>query len=269
MQLAGLSLPTTRRSLLFACLFIRLLLIMAISEQSFRDRQGKSQLLRDTTAGFTPAFAPADSTLSATNFNTFLGGIGSANTNVETLVINYTNNATTRVALVKSIREATTQAVGYVKSNKAWANQFKAVKSAADKLRGVRPPTNTEPPPPVEPGTPPGAADKGRNKGQQAYVELAAHLEALVTALTACAGYSPTSATISASSFNALLSQFRGLNSFISTLDSQLTTARENRRRLYFEPGGLEEKFQAVKNAVKGQYGQSSAEYGAVKSIKW
>ena len=95
---------------------------MALSETSFRDREAKSQSLRDATAGFTPTFAPADTSLSATNFQTFIGGVSAANSTVETLVINYTNNSTARIALVKSVRAAVTQAVGFVKSNKAWAN---------------------------------------------------------------------------------------------------------------------------------------------------
>lgn len=242
---------------------------MAISEGSFRDRQGKAQSLRDATFGFTPTFATADTSLNATNFNTFIATVGAANTSVETLAINYTNNATTRVALVKSIRSAVTQALGYVKSNKAWANNFKAVKMAADKMRGVRPPSNTEPPPTPPPGEPVPPPEKSRSKGEQAYVELAAHLGGFITAITACAGYAPTSADISLSTFNGLLSQFNGLNGFISSLASQLTTAREDRRRLYFDGDCLQTKFQSVKDAVKGQYGQNSSEYGTVKGIKW
>jgi hypothetical protein len=242
---------------------------MAESEASFRDRQGKAQSLRDATAGFTPAFAPADTSLTATNFNTFIGTVGTANTSVETLAVNYTTSATTRVALVKAIRSAVTQALGFVKSNKAWINQFKAAKMAADKLRGVRPSSNTEPPPTPQPGAPAPEPEKSRNKGEQAYVELTAHLGAFITAITACAGYAPTSADISISTFNGLLSQFNGLNGFISQLSSQLTTARENRRRLYFEGDCLQTKFQAVKDAVKGQYGQNGSQYGTVKGIKW
>ncbi len=242
---------------------------MPESEESYRDRQGKAQSLRDSTAGFTPVFAPPDTTLNATNFNTFISTVGAANTLVETLVINYTNNATARVALVKSIRSAVTQALGYVKSNKAWATNLKAVKVAADKLRGVRPPSNTEVPPPVPEGTPPPEAEKSRNKGEQAYVELAAHLGGFVTAITACPGYAPTAAEISIGTFSSLQSQFGGLNLFISDLASQLTTAREKRRRLYFVGDCLQTKFQAVKEAVKGQYGQGGSEYGAVKGITW
>ena len=243
---------------------------MANAETSHRDRQGKSLLLIDTSAGFSPTYTPGDSSLSVMNFNVFLGGVDAANTTVENLEVNYTNNATARVAMVKSIREATTQAVGYVKSNKAWATQFKAVKMAADKLRNIRPPTKTAPPPPPPPGGDPPAEAAKRNKGEQAYVELQAHLSSLITALTACSGYNPPCAAIALNAFHGMLSSFRGLNMFISQLTGQLTTAREGRRKLYYVGDScLECKFQAVKNAVKGQYGQNSTEYGSVKGIKW
>ena len=252
--------------------FVTYLLIslMAISETSYRDREGKSQSLRDTTAGFTPVFAPADISLNATNFQTFIGGVSAANTNVETLAINYTNNSTARIALVKSVRAAVTQAVNYVKSNKAWATQFNSVKMAADKMRGMSPPTKVVLPPPPAPGEPPAEAAKARSKGEQAYVELAAHLEQFITAISACTPYAPPSAAITINTFSAALSQFKGLNGFISTLDTQLTSAREARAALYYTGDScLERKFQEVKAAVLGQYGQSSSQYGAVKSMKW
>lgn len=243
---------------------------MADSEKSFRDREAKASSLRDFFSGFIPAYVPADSALSITNFNATITTASAANLSVETLKINYTNSATARIALVKAVRSAVTQALGYVKSNKAWVTQFKAVKMAADKMRGVRPPSTTTPPPPAAPGATPTPAEKPRNKGEQAYVELAAHLEGFVTALTACPGYAPTGTDISISTFSSSLSQFKGLNSFICSLDAQLTTAQEQRRAVYFDGDScLEQKFKSVKDAVKGQYGQASTNYGAVKSMKW
>lgn len=246
------------------------LVTMANAEKSYRDRQGRSQVLIDTCAMFSPSYAPSDSSLTQANFTVFLGGVDTANTSVENLEVNYTNNAEARIALVKTIRAATTQAVGYVKSNKAWATQFKAVKMAADKLRGVSPPTKPAPPAPPTPGGDPPAAADPRNRGEQAYAELQAHLSTLITALTACPGYNPPSLSIQLNTFHGLLSQFRGLNMFLCTLSAQLTTAREARRTLYYVGDNcLEIKFQAIKNSVKGQYGQNSSQYNAVKGLKW
>lgn len=247
-----------------------LLHTMANAEKSYRDRQGRAQLLIDTCGLLAPAYAPGDPSLTKPNFILFLNGVESANTNVANLEVNYTNNAASRIVLLKSIRDGATQAVAYVKSNSAWATQFKAVKMAADKLRGVSPPSKPAPPPAGGPDGEPPAATEKRNKGEQAYVELQAHFSTLISALTACSGYAPPSMNISLGTFNSLLSQFRGLNMFICQLSGQLTTAREARRSLYYAGAQcLERKFQAIKNSVKGQYGQNSAQYAAVKSIKW
>ena len=37
----------------------------------------------------------------------------------------------------------------------------------------------------------------------------------------------------------------------------------------YTGPKSLQVKFQALKNAVKGQYGQDSAEAASVRGVKW
>ena len=257
------SIPTTKR--------------MPDSEQSYRDRQGKAQNLRDATSIFATTFAPPDTSLNATNFQMFLTGsvpgqlsVETANTAVEAFGTAYTNSATARVALVKTVRAAITQAVAYVKSNVAWKSEFKAVKRIGDQLRGVSPPTKVAVPPPALPGDPPADPAKPRNQGEQAYVELVAHLANFITAITACSGYAPPGTAITISQFNTYLSSFRSINSGLSTLENQLTTAREKRRRLYYDGTAcLEIKFQAIKNAVKGQYGQASAEYGTVKQKSW
>ena len=137
--------------------------LMALSEESFRDRQGKAQLLRDAVGSFTPAYAPADTALTVSSFQSYITSVGTANTLVENLAVGYTNATQARVNLVKTIRATVTQALGYVKSNKAWVNQFKAVKAAADKMRGVRPPKSTKAPVEVPPGGPVPPSEKARS----------------------------------------------------------------------------------------------------------
>ena len=250
---------------------------MAISERSFRDRQGRGQQLHDIVLDFDPAFAPADPSLGMADFQTFLTGglpnvpcVDQCNLAVETLTTGYTNAAEDRVDLVKNTRKFVTQAVGYVKSNKAWKTKVKAVKAAADKLRGVRPPSRTPLPAPPAPGEPPGEPEKKRNKGEQAYAELEAHLAKFVTAITAVPGYLPPATEILITTFNGYLSQLRSLNSGISTVASQLINAREDRRALYYDgESSFQAKFLAIKEAVKGQYGQTSPKYNAVKGKKW
>jgi hypothetical protein len=249
--------------------FLPTSLHIAISETSFRDRQGKAQLLQDTVEGFSPVYAPTDTSINAANFQTTIDGADAANSNVETLAGNYTTSATQRVALVKMLGALITQALSYIKSNSNWSAHFKAAKMAADKFRGIRPPKDTTPAQDPGDGTTPPTAEKKRNQGQRAYAELVAHYQSFVNAATSCSGYAPPSTDISLMKLNEHLSTFKGLNQFITTLDGQLTTARTLRFRLYFAEAGLQKKFQSVKDAVKGQYGQNSAQFAAIKSIKW
>ena len=250
---------------------------MAISEKSFRDRQGRGQQLHDIIVDFDVLFAPADASLAMPDFQVFLTGglpnepcVEQCNLAVETLSTGYTNAAQDRVSLVKSTRKFVTQAVSYVKSNKDWKARVKAVKTAADKLRGVRPPSRTPLPTPPVPGEPPADSEKKRNKGEQAYSELEAHLTSFITAITAVPGYLPPGPAIQISTFNGYLSQLRSLNRGISTVGSQLINSREDRRVLYYDgDSSFQGKFLAIKEAVKGQYGQSSANYRAVKGKKW
>lgn len=243
---------------------------MANSEKSFLDREGRVRLLIAAVEGFETEFAPPDEGLSVAGLNALVAEVEAANVAVAALEVDHGVNASERAALVKGIRKTATRAVGYVKSNAAWGTPFKAVKMAADKLRNMRPPSKAARSVAAgadgDAGTEPGK----RNKGEQAYVELEAHLSALIKALTACPGYNPPGAGISLTTFNGLLEQFHGLNTQITALKGELTTAREARRKLYYEGADcLQRRFQAVKYAVKGQYGQDSKEYAVVKGNKW
>ncbi len=241
---------------------------MADSERSFRDREGKSQDLGNALEGFTPAYAPADADLSIASFTALVGQAASLNDTVETLSGQYTTNADARATAILAIRAAVTQALSYLKSNKAWKSNCKAAKMAADKLRGVHPPKPKPPAPPVG-GAPTPAETKKRNQGQQAFVELAAHLGQFIGVCAGCAGYAPPAPEITLPSLNGLISQLRSANEFLSTLEAQLTTAQQQRVILYYGGNGLAERFQLIKAAVKGQYGQASANYGTVKGMKW
>ena len=232
---------------------------MPKSESSFRDRQGRALLLEDALLIFTPLFNPGDTALNAANFQILITSVNTANGNVESSEVAFTNATQARINLVKTIRDATTQALNFVKGNKVWINQTKAVKINADKLRGVRPATKGEPTP-----------GKSRTKGVQAYVELAAHLAAFNTSLIACAGYAPPDTAITIATFTSHLNNFNAQNTAVANAAVALTNARETRRILYFEGTTcLHKRFLAVKTAVKGQYGQNSAQYGTVKGIKW
>ncbi len=241
---------------------------MATSERSFRDREGKALTLKNAIANFAPPFAPADPDLSVVNFTALVAQATTINDSVEGFSGTYTEDADTRVSLIKTMKTAVTQGLAYLQSNKAWKASFKAAKMAADKFRGISPPQPKAPPPPP-PGGPTPAEEKKRNKGDQAFVELAAHFGKFIAACTGAAGYAPPAAEISLGTLNGLLSSLKGFNGSLSTLAVQLSKAQQQRQLLYYKEDGLADRFQAVKAAVKGQYGVAGANYGVVKGLKW
>ena len=240
---------------------------MADSDKSFRDREGQATSLKDACVTFSPAFAPADTSLTVTNFSGFLTQVANRNSDVEGRVASHSTTAGDRVALVKALRDVLTQALGYLESNKAWKSQAATARAIVEKFRGSKAPAApTSPPAPGE--TP--AEQKKRSQGQQAYVELAAHLEKFTGVCTTTPGYAPPATEISVAALNGHLSAFKSLNGGISTLEQQISTARSERYDLYYKGEEcLKEKFQMIKKAVKGQYGLKSAEYHTANAIGW
>ena len=240
---------------------------MADSDKSFRDREGRATSLKDACATFLPTFAPVDTSLTVANFTIFIGQIGAKNSLVEGKVASHSTAVGDRTALVVVVRDALTQALGYLESNKAWKSHSATARSIVEKFRGTRPPAAPTPPP--VPGETP-AEEKKRNQGQQAFVELAAHLESFIGVCTTTPGFSPPAAAISLGTLSGHLSAFKSLNGGISTLEQQISVARKDRFDAYFEGEDcLQEKFQSVKKAVKGQYGLKSSEWETANAISW
>lgn len=233
--------------------------------QSFIDRLAKAVLLKDTVAGMSPAYNPPDASLQISTFTALLTSVDAANDLVDTQEGSYSTQATTRVATVKTVKARATQIMARLKSNSAWASELHSAKLAADKVRGVSAPKAK--PTPEEP-TP--AEEQKTKATEQAYAEISASFDKLIAIATGAAGYATGVPTdISSASLTSLSTSLKGLNTALSTLDGSLSTARQKRKLLYYGPKGLQEKFQGVKDSVKQQYGQGSAEYLSVKGIKW
>ena len=236
-----------------------------MAEKSFSDRLTRGETLRDMCAAFTPAYVPADTSLTAANFTNFLTSLATLNTEINTLEGNYTTQAEARLALVRNIKSAATRVAARLKSNSVWSSEEKSARKVLDKLRGVR---AQKPKPPAE-GEPP-VEEKKRNSGEQAYAEVALLFEKLIGVATAAAGYSTgVPAEISAGTLSGLLSALKGSNSFLCNLAAQISPKQKKRLKLYFEKGGFAEKFQAIKEAVKSQYGTKSEQYVAARAVKW
>ena len=231
------------------------------SEKSFTDRVQRSEELLTAVAAMSPAYSPADPAFTLAKLTTAVAAAKAANTAVDVARPPYQDDVADRSALVKLIRPLITQSLAYVKSNTAWAKRYDAVKGLADKVRGVQPPKAK----PVDP-----APDKKeRNRGEQSYVEIAAHLKRYIARLEGLAGFAPQDPKISLAALNGHLSALDGPNQSLPELSQTLADAISDRQDAYFGPTGLKFVFDGVKTSVKGQYGQSSAEYKSISGKRW
>lgn len=235
------------------------------TESSFADRLARGQLMQGKIALFTPAFAPADGTLTAASFLTFCGTVEAANDETAVALDAWRTVVKERQDLVKEMKATATRVIAYLKSSPTFAGRLKNAKAAADKLRGVRPRAPKNPPP--APGTP---AAKKRNTGDQSYADLEKHFKVLINAVTGLAAYAPAPLTnpITLANLNGTLSTYKSKNAALIPLESTWRDKVDARSKKFDGPGGLRAKMKAIKNATKAQYGQNSSQYEQVKNIK-
>jgi hypothetical protein len=235
---------------------------MPITEKSFADRLQRGRDVQTAIAVFVPAFAPADASLGATPFGNFLDDLDDLNTEVGTLVAQYTTGVAERTPMVEDIKDRAGRVLAYLKSNSAWKAFVPGIKLLVDKIRNNRlrapkPPTPGEGAEPV----------KKRNKGEQSYGDIEENFEKMIAALGAVPGYAPPATDLSIASLTTLATTFATKNLTMSTLGNQIGMKQRARLEQYDGPSGLKEKIKAIKNAVRSQYGTDSAEYNQIKGI--
>ncbi len=238
---------------------------MAISERTFADRLGRAQQMQAAVGTFATAFAPADPTLVAAAFQTYLDGLDTLNTETGTSVTQYSTEVDVRGEMVKDIKARTLRVLSFVESNSAWAKFARGIKKLADKIRGNRPRKPAAPAPGETPGSP---TAKARNTGEQSFVETAENFQQLVAAVAGITGYTPPAAEITVANLTTLADDFSAKNKAMAKLGRQTALKQKERLDAYDVPGGLSEKMIAIKKAVRAQYGTTSAEFDAVKGIK-
>ena len=175
-----------------------------------------------------------------------------------------------RISDTDKAQKLCTQIVAYVSSNAAWKLQFPRIKQLADKVRGIKPPRKTLPPPAPQPGEPTPPPAKQRDRGDGSYAEIEANFRALVAAAAGLVGYAPPDVGIQSATLGSMALSLTEDNASIVTTDQALDDAQRARYALFYEPEtGLADKFKAIKNAVKGQYGQASTAWASVKGMRW
>lgn len=238
---------------------------MPISETGFADRLGRGRLLQTAIAGFSPAFAPADTSLAAAAFATFLADLDTQITETGGLGSQYTTKVSERGEMVKDVKARVLRVLSFVESNSAWKKYARGVKSLANKIRGNRP---KAPKPPAASETPGSPKAKTRSRGEQSFAEIEENFRQLIALVQGITGYAPPATDLTAASLQTLVGKFAVQNTAMGTLGSQAGIGQRERLALYDGPGGLREKMLAIKKAVRAQYGSDSAEFNQVKGIK-
>jgi hypothetical protein len=235
---------------------------MPISEASFADRLQRGREMQVAIAAFTPAFAPIDASLAAAAFDTFLNGLDTLHTTTGTLISQYSTEVPLRNDMVLLIKRLAAQVLAIIKSNPVWKNHVPAIKSLADKIRGIRPKARKAAPPP--PGTPP-AELKRRSTGEQGFGDIEENFERLIAALGGVPGYTPPAAEITIAALTTTANTYAAKNLTMATLFAQLTTSQRDRVDGFKL---LNEKMKAIKQAVRGQYGPGSPESDQIGGIE-
>lgn len=233
---------------------------MANTESSIADRLQRGRSMKSAITGFTPSFAPPDTTLLPAAFATFLDGLDTHNNWVAAAEADWKDDVADRIALVKDIKARALRTSARVKSHAVWKAQCPAVKAAAEALRGYRiPKPKAEPQPQV-------VLPKVRQQGDQSFGDVKNLLDKLIAALGHVSGYdtgAPVDLTIA--TLSALSEELDTLNQAVATKEQALIAARVKRVEAYEK---LKEKMKAIKEAAVSQYGSRSPQHSQVRAIR-
>lgn len=221
-----------------------------------------------------PAFAPADSDINVLAMTAMITTLNNCCTAVTNAANDLKDVADPRAASIKVIKERVTRAVNRVASNRTWASKLPAVKAAGDKVRGMKPPKSTAPPPPTDPDAP---VPKVRNRGGESYRDIEGHFLKFIGTLQKCTNYeSGAPADITILTLTALHQALKTANDTVPDKEVTLTDTQIDRLRIFESkkplPDGsasLRDRWARIKKAVKSQYGTGSAEYALVAPIKY
>jgi hypothetical protein len=232
------------------------------SEHTFGDRLARGREMQGEIAAFTPAFAPDDTSLTAANYDLFLGTVEAKNTLVATAEAAESASITLHKTLYDLIKARTLRVVDTVEGNEAWQQYLPKIKEHAAMVRNSRPPK----PPPAAPS---GPVKPKRKTGQQSYGDIDRWFDKLIEAVKLVPGYNPAaSSNTQITQLETLLSDYRTANKDEATNSAAASKQRDERLVLYnAKTGSLRSKMKAIKKATGGQYTRKSTQYAAVKSI--
>ena len=244
------------------------------SENSFADRIGRFVLLKEACESMVPAYVPLDADITIASQISLITTLNTCCTNVNNAATDLKDVADPRAASIKVIQERVTRAVSRVGSNRAWAGKLPAVKMAADKVRGMKPPRPVPLPVPTDPDAP---VPKKRDRGGRSFRDIEGHLGKFVAALLKCPGYDTGApGDIQTIMLSSLQGTLRTANDTVPEKEIALQDAQIDRLRIFASKkpladgsASLQNRWVRIKKAVAAQYGRSSAEYALVSPIKY
>ncbi|MEZ6110587.1 MAG: hypothetical protein R3C99_06190 [Pirellulaceae bacterium] len=234
-----------------------------MANYSFADRLGRARSMQAAIDSFSPAFDPADESLSATAFAAMLDELETMNAAVDQQLDQYKTGVDERKAMLKDLQLRAGRVLSLINSNQAWARYQRSVKSVVDKIRGNRP---KSPKPPS--GSESAAQTKNRRTGQRSFAEMESHLNRLTATLQKIADYDPPAPELSIAELQSLHTALSTKNLAMVDLDQELSMKQRDRAAAYDGERGLREQMKAIKAAVRAQYGSRSSEHAAVSGIR-
>lgn len=231
------------------------------SENTYADRHGRGKLLNETVKQFNPVFNPFDVSLKTTAQDTFLDSLVAKNDLVNSLRSDYTSSMQLRINLVKDLKTRSSMVRNFVESVVAYKVYWTALRNVVKKILHYKPPKASK-----KAGETPADAEK-RNRGEQSYADIASLLKNLISLLEGIAGYAPVNPLLTIEELINLHTSLVAENTSMGSKAGKLDVAIVERKALFEGTGGLRDRMKATKAAVRAQYGNTSAEYLAVKGI--
>lgn len=232
------------------------------SENTFADKFGRGKLLNETIKSFTPVFSPFDVSLKTAAQDIFLDSLAAKSDLVNALRSDYTSSMEIRNKMIKDLKTRSSMVRNFVESVVAYKVYWTALRNVVKKILNYKPPKA----PKVETGTPE-EVKKKRNRGEQSYADLANLLKNLISLLEGIVGYAPVNTQLTIVELTALYDSLVTQNTDMGNKAGKLDVAVVARKELFDGTGGLKERMKATKASVRAQYGNTSAEYLAVKGI--
>jgi hypothetical protein len=205
-------------------------------------------------SNYTPIH-PDDSIL---KLETLITSIRTSNETEANKLQTYTLSVDERQKLINgdatSLKKIITSINGYIKG--VYGRESKESTSINEQISKIRGSKTTKA----------NANEKTVSKSQQSYASITQALSDLLASLKALKTYNPPNNSIKLDSLQEKLTAIQQATANVTAISGELTKIRNERNEFY---ASLKGSSLRIKEAVKSQYGNSSTEYGLIKSLRF